>query len=164
MFFGVGERKWTNMFKVGDIVTRDGTDRHEVIIGQDEWPTIRVRCIKAPVLPWTSIGTEEDNLARRYQLIKRTDMEKKDRKKNLKHDYSGDCVPGGKYSGGYLKFSVGIFQWLPKAGGKGLKKSKVIYRISGFCANPDAVYRRAEFICERLDSGDMLPKRKSETV
>lgn len=58
-----------NTFEVGDIVSRDGSDRHEVIIGEDEWPTIRVRCIKAPDMPWTSVGVEEDNLARRYQLI-----------------------------------------------------------------------------------------------
>jgi len=53
----------------GDIVSRDGSDRHEVIIGEDGFGQIRVRCIKAPEMPWAKINDVEDNLARRYQLI-----------------------------------------------------------------------------------------------
>jgi len=58
-------------FKAGDIVTRDGSDRHEIIIGQDGWDIIRVKCIKAPNVPWAKVGDEEDNLARRYILVER---------------------------------------------------------------------------------------------
>ena len=58
-------------FKKGDIVTRDGSDEHEVIIVDDGFNTIRVKCIKSPDMPWTSIGDEEDNLTRRYQLVRK---------------------------------------------------------------------------------------------
>lgn len=57
-------------FQVGDIVTRDGTDEHEVIEADDDL-CIRVRCTKAPREPWTEVGEEEFNLARRYELVRR---------------------------------------------------------------------------------------------
>jgi len=60
-----------DVFKVGDIVTRDGSDRHEVIAAEDDFRTIKVKCIKAPDMPWAKIGDEEDNLARRYSLIEK---------------------------------------------------------------------------------------------
>jgi len=48
-------------------------------------------------------------------------------------------------------FSVGIFQWLPKAGGKGMKMSKGIARVLGYAAEPERVYDKAVQICARLN-------------
>jgi hypothetical protein len=48
-------------------------------------------------------------------------------------------------------FSVGLFQWLPKAGGGGLKKSKTI-RVNGYVADPEAVYNKARELCARFNA------------
>lgn len=48
-------------------------------------------------------------------------------------------------------FSVGIWQWLPKAGGKGLKRSRTI-RVTGYTADPERVYAKAQELCERLNA------------
>jgi hypothetical protein len=48
-------------------------------------------------------------------------------------------------------FSVGIFQWLPKASGKGMKMSKGIARVLGYTAEPERVYEKAVQICARLN-------------
>ncbi len=65
-------------FRVGDIVTRDGTDRQRVIEtdGTDDYAptTITVVCIKEPAtdelspVPWIRLGEREFNLARRYSF------------------------------------------------------------------------------------------------
>ncbi len=54
-------------------------------------------------------------------------------------------------AGGATTFSVGVFQWLPKAGGKGLKKSKSI-RVLGYTAEPLRVYTKAQELCDRLNA------------
>jgi hypothetical protein len=56
------------MFKVGDQVTRDGSDIQEVIAvgGYDD---ITVRCIKAPEAKWCKVGEIERNLAGRYIAV-----------------------------------------------------------------------------------------------
>ena len=64
------------IFRVGDIVSRDGSDRHRVIeVDNDDGDTpltITVECIKEPAtdalspVPWTRLGDTEFNLARRY--------------------------------------------------------------------------------------------------
>ena len=70
-------------FRVGDLVTRDGTDIHRVI--EAEWENgyapdlITVECIKEPLgfldddgsrgEPWTRVGEKEQNLARRYRHV-----------------------------------------------------------------------------------------------
>ncbi len=46
-------------------------------------------------------------------------------------------------------FSVGLYQWLPKAAG-GLKRSTTI-RVSGYVARADTVYAKADELCERLN-------------
>jgi hypothetical protein len=53
-------------FKIGDIVTRDGTDRQKIveIHGED---AITVECTVAPKSGWCVIGQRELNLAGRYQ-------------------------------------------------------------------------------------------------
>lgn len=48
-------------------------------------------------------------------------------------------------------FSVGVYQWLPKASAKGLKKSKTI-RVTGYVAEPARVYEKAQELCERLNA------------
>lgn len=74
------------------------------------------------------------------------------RKEEFKHDFSGNCAPdpnGVAYP--QASFSVGIFQWLLKISGKGLKKSAVKYRVRGSISNYQLVYKRAEEICNELD-------------
>lgn len=77
----------------------------------------------------------------------------------FKHDYSGECAPTSDFIT-YKTFSVGIFQWIPKFSGTGLKKSAVKFRISGLVSNPDAVYQEAKRICLEMDDG-IFPKTKS---
>lgn len=65
-------------FKVGDLVTRDGSDIQRVIRADDGYGTIEVECIKEPLgflredgtrdPPWCKVGERESNLARRYQF------------------------------------------------------------------------------------------------
>lgn len=65
-------------FKVGDIVTRDGTDLHRVVDINDAGDLIDVECIKEPLgyleddgsrsEPWARLGDIETNLARRYSF------------------------------------------------------------------------------------------------
>jgi len=52
---------------------------------------------------------------------------------------------------GFLTLSVGVFQWLPKARGKGLKKSKSI-RVAGYMAEPERVYDKAQELCDRFNA------------
>lgn len=64
-------------FVVGDIVTRDGTDRQEVIETNqdDDWryapDAFTVRCTRAPADGWCDVGEEEFNLTSRYSLVSR---------------------------------------------------------------------------------------------
>jgi hypothetical protein len=64
------------LFCVGDIVTRDGSDRQRVIetdaVGDEAPVTITVECIRESAIdelspePWIRLGETEFNLARRY--------------------------------------------------------------------------------------------------
>ena len=83
------------------------------------------------------------------------------RKNAGKHDWSGAWLPDGRSNTSNVSFSVGIFKWVPSK--NGLKKSKVIFRVKGFCRDADKVYRLAEDICKKLDNGEVL-KGKSVTV
>ncbi|MEW4459484.1 hypothetical protein AB1K42_15435 [Roseibium algicola] len=69
---------WT-VFKVGDLVTRDGTDIHRVVEVSNEGQTITVECVREPLgyleedgvtrsEPWCRVGEREFNMARRYQF------------------------------------------------------------------------------------------------
>lgn len=81
------------------------------------------------------------------------------------HDYSGACAPrpsGPRWASQRI-FSVGVFKWVRKARGKGLKKSAVVYRVSGSVDAPEKVYQRAEEVCDLLDGGTTFDK-KSGTV
>lgn len=53
--------------KLGDLVTRDGTDIHRVIEEDDGYGCIRVECVVAPKGGWIKVGETETNLAGRYQ-------------------------------------------------------------------------------------------------
>ncbi len=71
-----------------------------------------------------------------------------------KHGYNGSYCPPEKCEYLHNKtFSVGCFQWLPKAGGKGLKKSAVIVRVKGRVSCPESVYAKAAEICTKLNGG-----------
>lgn len=70
--------------------------------------------------------------------------------------YDGHCKPqnGVNYSSMWATFSVGVFQWLPKARGKGLKRGKVVKRFSGPTNHPEIVYQKAEaYIAELCKKG-----------
>ena len=58
-------------------------------------------------------------------------------------DFAGACSPASNGTYWSKTFSVGIFQWVPKSSGKGLKRSKVVKRIRGNVAAPEEVYREA---------------------
>jgi hypothetical protein len=83
---------------------------------------------------------------------------RKDRKQEGKHDWSGSCAPD-KY-GWNTTFSVGVFEWVKKSDGKGLKKTAVKYRIKGYSIKPEAVYARAEEVCDMMDRGMMYLSAK----
>lgn len=55
-------------FAIGDIVSRDGTDRQRVIYIDDEGYAMTVVCTKAPESGWCKVGDEEYNLCRRYDF------------------------------------------------------------------------------------------------
>ena len=46
--------------------------------------------------------------------------------------------------------SIAVFQWQPRASGKGLKKVNAC-RIRGYLIEPDCLYRKAREICNRLN-------------
>ena len=84
---------------------------------------------------------------------------KKDRKQLGKHDWSGECDPGGGKYCPYDTFSVGIFRWR-RGMTKALVRGKVILRIKGDTYNPQAVYDAAEKWCYAMDKG-MMPAFKT---
>ena len=68
--------------------------------------------------------------------------------------FDGAGAPREEWTGrGYKTFSLGIFQWVPKASGKGLKRGKVIRRVYGTRDNPARAYGRARAICNALNEG-----------
>ena len=68
------------------------------------------------------------------------------------HEYSGKCAPGD-YGNMWLTFSVGVFEWVPRANGKGTKRSKAKVRVKGPTRTPDLVYAKAREIADSLDAG-----------
>ena len=71
--WGLGEVIWEK----GDIVTRDGTDEHEILDIWYDYMLIDVKCITEPKIypgqdePWIKLGEEESNLIRRYLLVRK---------------------------------------------------------------------------------------------
>ena len=88
------------------------------------------------------------------------------KKEAYKHGYSGSCSPkdGHGVWDSQETFSVGIFQWIPKSSGTGLKKTAVKYRVKGRVEQYKAVYKRAEEICSRMDNLTWVYNKKSEMV
>jgi hypothetical protein len=68
------------------------------------------------------------------------------------YDFDGACAPGqpGAYAHA-VSFSLGIFQWIPRASKKGLKRGKVVRRIKGYLRNPEEALGRARAVCEELN-------------
>jgi len=67
-------------------------------------------------------------------------------------DYYGECDPAHDKSGYiYHTFSVGVFQWVSKASGKGTKRGKIVARIKGDVADPQSVYKAAKARIESLE-------------
>ena len=56
-------------------------------------------------------------------------------------DYYGYADPDHSRSS-WQSFSVGVFQWIPKAGG-GTKRGTVRRRFTGFVSDPQSVYSKA---------------------
>jgi hypothetical protein len=54
-------------------------------------------------------------------------LEMKENPKPYEWDYDGACDPAKSRSRSMQTFSVGVFQWLPKKSGKGLKRGPVKY-------------------------------------
>ena len=67
-------------YEIGDIVSRDGSDEQLVLDIDYDYMTIKVKCIKEPSVlsfadgsgkPWCNVGNVEDNLIRRYVLLRK---------------------------------------------------------------------------------------------
>jgi len=65
-------------------------------------------------------------------------------------DFDGACAPRETSPGvweqvrpGFDTFSLGIFQWVPTADGKRVKRGKVVYRIKGSMSDPGAAFESA---------------------
>lgn len=91
-----------------------------------------------------------------------------------KFGWSGFPCPQSKKT-----FSIKIFPWIKRIinhgwfASEGIGEGKVIYRIRGYCNNPQAVYDRAdeivddlngEFYGNELEAKKLIKERKSETV
>jgi len=57
-------------WQVGDIVTRDGTDEHEMVANVDG-QVMEFRCVKAPEDGWAKVGETETDMADRYNFVRR---------------------------------------------------------------------------------------------
>lgn len=72
-----------------------------------------------------------------------------------RHAFSGQCAPGGGPGwSSQQTFSVGIFQWVAKADGVGLKRGAVQVRVRGWLSEAEAVYAKAREIVAALDAGE----------
>jgi hypothetical protein len=70
------------------------------------------------------------------------------------HGYSGQCAPHTGCGIGYKTFSLGIFEVVPTASGRGTKRGGAVkVRVRGLVSDPQAVYDAAQRIVEQLDAG-----------
>lgn len=58
-------------FDVGDYVSRDGTDIHEILSLTDDKESGEFKCVKAPDTPWIAVGETEYNMSWNYTLIEK---------------------------------------------------------------------------------------------
>lgn len=72
-----------------------------------------------------------------------------------KHGFSGSYMPtAANFSNtNVATFSVGLFKWVAKKGGKGCKSSAILIRVKGYCSQADEVYAKARELCAKLDNG-----------
>jgi hypothetical protein len=72
-FWQLGDKE----YEVGDIVSRDGSDEHEILWIDYPSMLLSVKCTKEPLpfedgnIPWAKTGEVEDNLIRRYSLMRK---------------------------------------------------------------------------------------------
>ena len=69
------------------------------------------------------------------------------------HGVDGACAPGQGSWASQQTFSVGVFEWLPKARGQGTKRGKVKVRVKGSVTQQDRVLEKAREIAQQLDRG-----------
>ncbi len=74
-------------------------------------------------------------------------------------DFDGSCAPNEDGStrnwNGQATFSLGCFQWVRRgkdSQGKGLKKGKVMWRVSGRTDAPAEAYRAAREYCAKQNA------------
>ncbi len=63
-------------------------------------------------------------------------------------DFDGACAVHGTWN---RTFTIGIFQWIPTANGKGVKRGKVTKRFLGERGENEIVYAKAEDYCASLE-------------
>lgn len=66
-------------------------------------------------------------------------------------DFDGACKPLEENPWN-TTFSVGCFQWIPKASGRGLKRGKVAKRFRGSTSYPERVYDQARRWCAQKNA------------
>lgn len=66
-------------------------------------------------------------------------------------DFDGSCAPG-RTNYQYITFSLGCFQWVPRASLKGLKRGPVAKRIRGYSSHPEEAYARAKAYCDEMNA------------
>lgn len=69
------------------------------------------------------------------------------------HGWSAACDPDRPGGCPFDTFSVGVFEWLPKASGAGVKRGPVKVRVKALSSARDAAYRIAERTAHELDAG-----------
>lgn len=69
-----------------------------------------------------------------------------------RYDFDGACAPHNNPHGNYHNFTLGIFEWEAKSGGKGLKRGKILVRVMGETANPEPAYFEARDRCALLNN------------
>jgi len=69
------------------------------------------------------------------------------------HAFAGVCAPDEEDAACWETFSVGVFEWVPTAGGTGVKRGKVKVRVRGEVGRAEQVYAKAQEIIALLDAG-----------
>lgn len=80
------------------------------------------------------------------------------------HGFDGACLPGpgSQYVYVFATFSVGIFEWVPRANGKGVKRGPVKVRVRG--KDVSKIRRRAREIAAELDAGAYRGPKNASTL
>jgi len=81
------------------------------------------------------------------------------------HDFDRSPTGDGRL---YLTFGVGVFEWVLRAHRvagdhvfwRDLKRGKAKVRITGFCCDPEPVYRKAREVVRALDAGTYVGAKR----